>query len=84
LAGSPPSGPGSLGDRGRRHRPGDARQILTVGGPDLIDWGPMQNALVKRLMWSGLMAGLGAVASVATNKVAAIVWRRLFDEEPPE
>lgn len=44
----------------------------------------MENPLVKRLMWSGLMAGLGALASVATNKVAAIVWRRLFDEEPPE
>ena len=44
----------------------------------------MENPLVKRLMWSGLMAGLGAVATVVTNKVAAIVWRRLFDEEPPE
>ncbi len=44
----------------------------------------MENPLVKRLMWSALMAGLGAVATVATNKVAAIVWRALFDEEPPE
>jgi hypothetical protein len=44
----------------------------------------MQGQLVKRLMWSGLMAGLGAAASVATNKVAAIIWRRMFDEEPPE
>ncbi len=44
----------------------------------------MENPLVKRLMWSGLMAGLGALATVATSRVAAIVWRRLFDEEPPE
>jgi hypothetical protein len=44
----------------------------------------VQGQLVKRLMWSGLMAGLGAAAAVATNKVAAIIWRRLFDEEPPE
>jgi hypothetical protein len=44
----------------------------------------MQADLTKRLMWSGLMAGLGAVASIATNKVAAMIWRRLFDEEPPE
>ncbi|MEA2297944.1 MAG: hypothetical protein QOF77_880 [Solirubrobacteraceae bacterium] len=44
----------------------------------------MQNQLVKRLMWSGLMAGLGALATVATNRVAGILWRRLFDEEPPE
>lgn len=40
--------------------------------------------MVKRLMWSGLVAGLGAVAAIAANRVAAQVWRRLFDEEPPE
>jgi hypothetical protein len=44
----------------------------------------VQGQLVKRLMWSGLVAGLGALATVATNKVAAIIWRRLFDDEPPE
>ena len=42
------------------------------------------NDLAKRLMWSGLLAGLGAIASVATTRVAAIIWRRLFDEDPPE
>jgi hypothetical protein len=44
----------------------------------------MQNPLVKRLIWSGLMAGLGAVASIATNRAAAMIWRSLFDEDPPE
>lgn len=44
----------------------------------------MENELVKRLVYSGLLAGLGALASVATTKAAAIIWRRLFDEEPPE
>ncbi|MEA2301793.1 MAG: hypothetical protein QOD61_203 [Solirubrobacteraceae bacterium] len=44
----------------------------------------MKDPLVKRLMWSGLMAGLGAVATVVTTKVGAVIWRRLFDEEPPE
>ena len=42
------------------------------------------NDVVKRLMWSGLLAGLGAVASVATTRVAAIIWRRAFNEDPPE
>jgi hypothetical protein len=42
------------------------------------------NELVKRLMWSGLLAGIGALASVATTKLAAVIWRRLFDEDPPE
>jgi hypothetical protein len=43
-----------------------------------------ENALVKRLMWSGLVAGIGALAAVAANRVAATVWRRVFGEEPPE
>jgi len=40
--------------------------------------------MVKRLMWSGLLAGVGALASILANRVAATVWRRVFDEEPPE
>jgi hypothetical protein len=35
-------------------------------------------------MWSGLLAGLGALASVATTRVAAVIWKQLFGEEPPE
>ena len=42
------------------------------------------NEMVKRLMWSGLMAAIGAVATIAANRVATSVWRRLFDEDPPE
>ncbi len=44
----------------------------------------MDNDVVKRLMWAGLLAGLGALASVITTKVAALVWRRAFGEDPPE
>ena len=40
--------------------------------------------MVKRLMWNGLMAAIGAVAAIAANRVAVVVWRRLFDEDPPE
>lgn len=40
--------------------------------------------MVKRLMWSGLLAGLGAMASIAANRTAGVLWRRLFDEEPPQ
>jgi hypothetical protein len=43
-----------------------------------------ENEVVKRLIWSGLLAGIGALASIATTKVAAVIWRRLFDEDPPE
>jgi hypothetical protein len=44
----------------------------------------MNNDVVKRLMWAGLLAGLGALASVATTKAAALIWRRAFREDPPE
>ena len=40
--------------------------------------------LVKRLLWSGLLAGIGALASVATTRLAAMIWMRVFGEEPPE
>ena len=43
-----------------------------------------ESPLVKRLMWSGLLAGLGAIASVATTRLAALIWKRAFGEEPPE
>jgi hypothetical protein len=44
----------------------------------------MSQDWVKRLVWSGLLAGLGALASVLAQRVATVVWRRMFEEEPPE
>ena len=44
----------------------------------------MQNELVKRLMWSGLLAGLGALATIATTRIATLIWVKVFDEDPPE
>lgn len=44
----------------------------------------MENDLVKRLMWSGLLAGIGALASLVSQRIAAYAWRRTFHEEPPE
>ena len=43
-----------------------------------------QNELVKRLAWSGFLAAFGAVASIAAAKLAAIAFRRVFGEDPPE
>ena len=40
--------------------------------------------MVKRLMWSGLLAGVGVLASIVSHRAAGIVWRRVFGEEPPE
>jgi hypothetical protein len=44
----------------------------------------MDNDVVKRLIWTGLLAGTGALASIAATRAAAIIFRRVFDEDPPE
>jgi hypothetical protein len=44
----------------------------------------MENELVRRLIWSGMLAASGALASIVASRLAALAYRRLFDEEPPE
>ena len=43
-----------------------------------------ENEIVKRLVWSGMLAGFGALASIVASRAAGIAFRRLFDEDPPE
>ena len=44
----------------------------------------MENDIVRRLLWTGLVAGTGALATIAANRVAAAIWMRVFNEDPPE
>jgi hypothetical protein len=44
----------------------------------------LESPLVKRLLWSGMLAGFGALATIASTRLAAVIWTRLFGEEPPE
>jgi hypothetical protein len=44
----------------------------------------MDNEMVKRLVWSGMLTASTALASLLAARVAAIVWRQLYDEDPPE
>jgi hypothetical protein len=44
----------------------------------------VDNDLVKRLVWSGLLAATGAAASIVASRVAAILYRRMYNEDPPE
>lgn len=39
---------------------------------------------MRRLIWSGMLAGAGALASVVATRLAALIYRRVFDEDPPE
>jgi hypothetical protein len=44
----------------------------------------MDNDITKRLVWSGLLAGVGAIASIVAARAAGLLYRRIFDEDPPE
>ncbi len=44
----------------------------------------MDNDLVKRLAWSGLLAGVGALTTLVAQRLAAAIWVRVFDEDPPD
>ena len=44
----------------------------------------MDNDIFRRLLWGGLVAAMGALASLAAHRLAAAAWRQFFKEEPPE
>jgi hypothetical protein len=44
----------------------------------------MDNDIVRRLVWSGLLAATGAAASLVAARLSAVIYRRLFDEDPPD
>jgi hypothetical protein len=42
------------------------------------------NEIFRRLLWSGLLAATGALASLAAHRLSAVLWHRMFREDPPE
>lgn len=40
--------------------------------------------MVKRLVWSGLLAATGAAASIVAARAAGLLYRRIYNEDPPE
>jgi hypothetical protein len=44
----------------------------------------MQSEILRRLIWAGLLAGTGALATVAAHRASEAIWRRVFNEDPPE
>jgi hypothetical protein len=44
----------------------------------------VDNEIVRRLIWSGLLAATGAVASIVAARASAIIYRRIFEEDPPD
>ena len=39
--------------------------------------------MLRKLMWSGLYAALGAAATMAARRAATGIWRVATGEEPP-
>jgi hypothetical protein len=44
----------------------------------------VDNDLVKRLIYSGLLAATGAIASIVAARASGLLYRRIFDEDPPD
>ena len=44
----------------------------------------MDNDLVKRLVYSGMLAACGALASIVAARAATLLYRRVYGEDPPE
>jgi hypothetical protein len=44
----------------------------------------MENEIVRRLLWTGLVTATGALAAALAHRLSAAIWTRVFDEEPPE
>ena len=39
--------------------------------------------VLERILWSGIVAGLSAAASLGARRVATTIWRLAAREEPP-
>ena len=39
--------------------------------------------MLRKLLWTAIYGGMGALATVASRRGASTVWRRLTGEEPP-
>jgi hypothetical protein len=40
--------------------------------------------VIRRLIWGGMLAVIGALATVAAHRLSEVLYRRVFNEEPPE
>ena len=39
--------------------------------------------MLRKLLWTGLYAAMGALATLAARRVSASIWRIATGEEPP-
>jgi hypothetical protein len=46
-------------------------------------WLVENEAMLRKLLWSGLYGALGAAATIVSRRTASRIWRTLTGEEPP-
>ena len=39
--------------------------------------------MLRKLIWAGLLAASGALASLIAHRISSAIWVRVFQEEPP-
>ena len=44
----------------------------------------MESEILRRLIWAGLLAATGALATVTAHRLSEAIWRSVFHEDPPE
>jgi hypothetical protein len=68
---------------GSRVRPPEMGRLPRVQSNVLVER-LQKSEYAQRLVWGGLVAGLGAIAAIAANRLAATIWRRVLEMEPPD
>jgi hypothetical protein len=46
--------------------------------------GKLFAVLLRKLLWSGIYAGLAATAAMAARRTASAIWRVATGDDPPE
>jgi hypothetical protein len=39
--------------------------------------------MLRNLIWAGLLAASGALATMLAHRISSAIWVRVFDEDPP-
>jgi hypothetical protein len=44
----------------------------------------VDSEIIRRLIWAGMLAATGAFATIVAHRASEFIYRRVFNEEPPE
>ena len=44
----------------------------------------MQSEIARRLIWGAMLAATGALATIVAHRASEVLYRRMFNEDPPE